>query len=186
MGKGAWGALIHSWKFGGMLKGKCAEGDELSKAVSSDTGMGSYCKFISDWNLFHSLIIWTRNVFIQTQVYWFAPTCGAVSSRLLMLLIEKLEINPDEIDQGHGRYRLLSPHSDWKQICFFTFVPLTCKYFFDHTETDICSEVCFRIFDDTWYHNDNIFAATRWFGVPSLGKLSTYRAVWQEVVNSTV
>merc|ERR1712176_1394514 len=45
-------------------------------------------------------------------VYWFAPTCGAVLARLLMLAIDKMEINPEEIDQVPGRYRLISDHSD--------------------------------------------------------------------------
>ncbi|XP_063686139.1 aquaporin-5-like [Bolinopsis microptera] len=43
-------------------------------------------------------------------VYWLAPTCGAVSARLLMLAVDKIEIYPEEIDQA--RHKLLSDHSD--------------------------------------------------------------------------
>ena len=46
--RGPEGRLFIHESSGECKKGKCAEGGELSKAVSSDTGMGSYCQSISD------------------------------------------------------------------------------------------------------------------------------------------
>lgn len=44
------------------------------------------------------------------QVYWIAPICGAVSARVVMAAVDKMRIDPYEIE--NARCRVLDENSD--------------------------------------------------------------------------